>query len=116
MNFKFGFKKIFFSLILCFFASVIFAEENTKYIITFCNDDGTILQQDTLNFGEMPEYRGEIPTKESEYAKYSFAGWSPELRPATENIIYTAIYKVDTSIENITTDTRRIWLFCFGIK
>ena len=83
----------------------IFAEENTKYIITFCNDDGTILQQDTLNFGEMPEYRGEIPTKESEYAKYSFAGWSPELRPATENIIYTAIYKVDTSIENITTDT-----------
>lgn len=32
MNFKFGFKKIFFSLILCFFASVIFAEENTTTI------------------------------------------------------------------------------------
>ena len=28
MNFKFGFKKIFFSLILCFFVSVIFAQEN----------------------------------------------------------------------------------------
>ena len=70
----------------------IFAEEDTKYIITFCNDDGTILQQDTLELGEMPEYRGEIPIKETEYAKYSFTGWSPALHLATENITYIAQY------------------------
>ena len=70
----------------------IFADENTTYIITFCNEDGTILQQDTLEFGEMPQYRGEIPEKETEYMKYSFIGWSPSLHPATENITYTAQY------------------------
>ena len=71
----------------------IFADENTTYIITFCNDDGTILQQDTLELGEMPQYRGEIPTKDStEYMKYSFSSWTPVLQVATENITYTAQY------------------------
>jgi len=32
MNFKFGFKKIVFSFILCFFANVIFAQENVTTI------------------------------------------------------------------------------------
>ena len=63
-----------------------------KYIITFCNDDGTVLQQDTLELGTMPLYRGEIPIKETEYAKYSFTGWSPTLHLATENITYIAQY------------------------
>mgnify|MGYP003304503240 CR=1 FL=1 len=70
-----------------------------KYIITFCNDDGTILQQDTLELGTMPQYRGKIPTKESNYAKLSFSGWSPELHPAADNVTYTAQY---TTIYEVT--------------
>ena len=62
-----------------------------KYIITFCNDDGTILQQDTLELGEMPEYRRGIPTKDStEQYNYTFIGWDKELFPVTKDVTYTA--------------------------
>ena len=72
----------------------IFADENTTYIITFCNDDGTILQQDTLELGEMPEYRGGIPTKDStEQHNYTFIGWDQELVPVTKNVTYYAQYE-----------------------
>lgn len=72
----------------------IFAEEDMKYIITFCNDDGTILQQDTLELGEMPEYRGEIPTKDStEQYNYTFIGWDQEFVPVTKNVTYHAQYE-----------------------
>lgn len=65
-----------------------------KYIITFCNDDGTILQQDTLELGEMPEYRGGIPTKDStEQYNYTFIGWYQELVPATKDVTYYAQYE-----------------------
>ena len=72
----------------------IFAEEDTKYVIIFCNDDGTILQQDTLEFGEMPEYRGGIPTKDStEQYNYTFIGWNQELVPVTKDVTYYAQYE-----------------------
>ena len=72
----------------------IFAEEDTRYIITFCNDDGTILQQDTLELGEMPEYRGEIPTKDStEQYNYTFIGWGQEIVPVTKDVTYYAQYE-----------------------
>ena len=65
-----------------------------KYIITFCNDDGTILQQDTLELGEMPEYRGGIPTKDStEQYNYTFIGWSQEVVPVTKDVTYYAQYE-----------------------
>ena len=72
----------------------IFTTEETKYVITFCNDDGTILQQDTLKLGEMPEYRSKIPTKDStEQYNYTFIGWDQELVPVTKNVTYHAQYE-----------------------
>ena len=81
----------------------IFAEEDTKYIITFCNDDGTILQQDTLEFGEMPEYRGGIPTKDStEQYNYTFIGWDQEVVPVTKDVTYYAQYETTLNQYEIT--------------
>ena len=80
----------------------IFAEEDTKYVIIFCNDDGTILQQDTLEFGEMPEYRGKIPTKDStEQYNYTFIGWNQELVPVTKDVTYYAQYESTLNQYNI---------------
>jgi hypothetical protein len=65
-----------------------------KYIITFCNDDGTILQQDTLELGTMPQYRGGIPTKDStEQYNYTFIGWDQEVVPVTKDVTYYAQYE-----------------------
>ena len=81
----------------------IFAEEDTKYIITFCNDDGTILQQDTLELGEIPEYRGEIPTKDStEQYNYTFIGWDQKVVPVTKDVTYTAQYEATLNQYEVT--------------
>ena len=74
-----------------------------KYIITFCNDDGTILQQDTLELGEMPEYRRGIPTKDStEQYNYTFIGWNQELVPATKDVTYYAQYEENINVYDVT--------------
>ena len=57
-------------------------------------DGSTLLQKVKVGEGEMPEYTGETPQKESdkEY-DYFFAGWEPEVVEATENATYQAVFK-----------------------
>ena len=71
------------------FVQFLFTPSN-KCMVTFVDWDGTVLQSSVVNIGDMPEYRGEIPTKESESSRYVFIGWTPELCPVTEDVIYTA--------------------------
>lgn len=69
------------------------------YTVTFQNDDNTILQIDTLEFGATPSYRGETPIKKptSQYT-YTFSSWSPEISVVTSDKTYTAVYD---SLENL---------------
>lgn len=64
-----------------------------KYNVTFVNDDGTLLYTTEVTEGETPVYEGVAPEKaaNAQYS-YTFAGWSPELAPATEDAVYTATY------------------------
>ena len=56
-------------------------------------DGSTLLQKVKVGKGEMPEYTGETPQKESdkEY-DYFFVGWEPEVVEATENASYQAVF------------------------
>lgn len=65
--------------------------EKLTYIITFKNEDGTILQASSVAYGDTPSYTGATPTKAStaEYS-YSFDGWSPSLAAVTGAATYTA--------------------------
>ena len=64
-----------------------------KYFITFNNYDGTTLQSSEFEYGSTPVYSGPTPQKASnaQYT-YTFAGWTPEIDPVTEEATYTAIY------------------------
>lgn len=93
-------------------ATISVSFKSEEYVITFVNDDGTILQSEQLEYGEMPIYNGATPTKEAtaEY-EYEFIGWSPEITIVTGDARYTATYKeVQLSAYNTATSSRlRAW-------
>lgn len=76
-----------------------------KYPVVFYDEDGTtVLYQTEMKKGEMPEYKGETPTKKAniEYT-YAFNGWSPAIHAVTgTDDTYKATYKADKQTYTIT--------------
>ena len=69
-----------------------FATTTNKYTITWKNGD-EVLDTDEVEYGAMPEYNGEIPTKtEDENYTYEFAGWTPEITEVTNSVEYHAVF------------------------
>lgn len=63
-----------------------------KFIITWKDDDGSVLRYDYHDAGEIPDY-GEDPTKPAtaQYS-YDFTGWTPAVTDVTGDAVYTATY------------------------
>jgi hypothetical protein len=62
------------------------------YIVTFADEDGTVLSSNIYHYGEQVEVP-EAPTKpEDEYYIYTFAGWDKEVVPCNGTTEYTAQY------------------------
>lgn len=60
-----------------------------SYTVKFLNGDGSVLQQDTLEYGELPECTS-TPTKAAEdHYYYEFTGWDPEVTNVTGEATYT---------------------------
>jgi len=64
-------------------------EANSEHTVMFKNWDGSVLQEETLTFGSVPEYKGETPTREG----YAFTGWTPELGAISGDTVYTALFE-----------------------
>ena len=80
-----------------------FINSVNAYTISYVNYDGTVLQSETLNYGDMPSYKGETPTKagDAQYS-YSFTGWDSSELTVTGDKIYTAQFKQITNKYTIT--------------
>ena len=80
-----------------------YSSEVNHYTIQFVNDNGSVLQSESLTYGTKPVYRGEVPTKapNSQYT-YTFAGWTPIITTVTGNQTYTATYSTTTNKYTIT--------------
>ena len=73
--------------------NAVFAETLKKYTITFINEDGTVLQTGEVEYGQMPVYDGETPSKQpTEQKEYTFDKWEPELKEVTGEETYTAAF------------------------
>ena len=70
-----------------------YTETKNKYNVKFTNYDGSILQEETLEYGTLPVYKGETPTREkTEEYTYTFKNWNKEITEVTDNEIYIATY------------------------
>ena len=70
-----------------------FNEVKNKYTIKFINEDGSELQTSEVEYGVMPSYEGETPTKTStDENTYTFAGWDKEIEVVTKDEVYVATY------------------------
>ena len=59
------------------------------YTVTWENHDGSVLETDEgVPHRNVPAFNGTEPTKDG----YTFAGWTPTVRPATGDITYTALF------------------------
>ena len=89
--------------------TAVFDSVKNVYQVTWLNTDGSELGKDSLEFGTMPEYKGEAPTKDSTavYA-YSFAGWTPNIATVTGDATYTAKFdstKIEYNVDITIPDT-----------
>ena len=78
--------------------------EKNSYKVTWLDEDGSLLREDTVKYGEMPEY-GENPTKAAtdEYT-YTFDKWTPELEAVTKDATYQATYTKEANTYTLTYD------------
>lgn len=64
-----------------------------KYKITFKNEDGSMLQISEVEYGKLPVYEKDTPTKAATVQEtFTFAGWDKEISKVTGEAVYTATY------------------------
>lgn len=80
------------------------------YTVTFVDENGVTLYEETIIDGEVPTFVGEVPSKDAtSTAVFEFIGWTAdgttvyETLPAlTENTVYTVVYE-EVAVEGIDT-------------
>ena len=78
-------------------------EDNKQYTITFLDYDEETLSVIKVEEGSVPTYNGrELYRDPSQQYTYTFAGWVPELVPATQDATYTASYTTTLNQYTIT--------------
>ena len=70
-----------------------------KCVVSF-TFEGTVLQLDSLMYGDIPQFDGDLPKKNSAQYEYAFKTWSPKISAATGNQTYVAVF--DSTLRKYT--------------
>ena len=95
------------SEILCANGDVILVPTFNKtvrtYTVSFEYASGEVIFSDEYKYGETPVFTGETPTQSSTHTTvFSFAGWSPQITPVTDNAVYIATFTQNERLYSIS--------------
>ena len=71
--------------------TAVYSSEKQSYTITWLQDDGTQIDQTTVEYGETPAHSDPAKAADKEYT-YIFSGWNPEITAVTGEATYKATY------------------------
>ena len=78
-----------------------FEATKKSYTITWKNDDGSVIDRTTVEYGETPSHSDAAKENTAEYT-YTFAGWTPSVVAVTGDATYTATYTAKKNSYKIT--------------
>ncbi|MBO5935643.1 MAG: InlB B-repeat-containing protein, partial [Clostridia bacterium] len=78
-----------------------FEATKKSYTITWKNDDGSVIDRTTVEYGETPSHSDATKENTAEYT-YTFAGWTPSVVAVTGDATYTATYTAQKNSYKIT--------------
>ncbi len=81
-----------------------FTATKNSYTITWKNDDGTVIDTTTVEYGKVPTHADATKENTAEYT-YTFAGWTPEIVAVTGDAEYTAQFTETANKYTITVNT-----------
>lgn len=81
-----------------------FRESTRSYNVKFKNEDGSILNEQTVNYGSKATYGGSTPTKSKYGYTCTFKGWdkNPNTTTITEDTVFTAQFDIEVIPYTIT--------------
>ena len=80
-----------------------YSKAKNQYTYKFVDEDGTVLKEETVDYGTMPVAPSD-PTKEAtDEFEYKFIGWDKKLSKVVDDIVYTAVYEEIEIKDEITS-------------
>lgn len=70
-----------------------YSKVKNQYTYKFLNDDGTVLKEETVDYGTMPVAPSDPVKEATTEFEYEFTGWDKTISKVTGNVEYTAVYK-----------------------
>lgn len=85
-----------------------YASVTNTYEVRFVNYDGVVLQSKDVEYGVVPVYTGETPTKaaDDQYS-YTFKEWIPEISEVLGTVTYVASYTPVLNSYTVTTKAEK---------
>ena len=80
-----------------------FTATKNSYTITWQNEDGSLIDQTTVEYGVVPTHAEPTKQATAEYT-YTFAGWTPAVVAVTGDATYTATFSSVVNVYTITVN------------